>query len=176
MSPSRDYIMVKLFRFSISTGELNSTLTDDTSTSVLTLEGDLEAPDEQLSTRTSVETLNDEGVSIETDDQIEEYPDQPAFQPDSLQIEQLNRATDMLEGALKSEHQRQLWHKFIRAAASEEPLDASIREEPSKWTGGRKPLYKAIIFALNDRTEIRELIEEYWSELVGLREDNDQDE
>lgn len=158
----------------VSTEELSPTSSDDIS--VLTLEGGLEAPDEQLSTRTSVETLNDEGISIETDDQIEEYPDQPAFQPDSPHLEELNRATAMLEGTLKTEHQRLLWNQFIRAAASEEQLDPKVREELAKWTGGKKPLYKTIVFALNERTNIRELIEGFWSNLVGIREVADQDE
>lgn len=159
----------------VSTGELNSTLTDDTSTSVLTLEGDLEAPDEQLSTRTSVETLNDEGVSIETDDQIEEYPDQPAFQPDSPRIERLRRATVMLEGKL-TPHQRELWDEFIRAAASEEPLDGKAHEELAKWTGGSRKQYKQILLTLNERTDIRQAFEEYWIELVDLRDANDQED
>jgi len=168
-------VSLALLNDGVSTGESNLVSTSDTSD--LALEEDLEAPNEQLSTMTYVETLNDEGISIETADQIGEYSDQPAFQPDSPWIEQLKRATDMLEERKRlNDTERELWNIFIRAAISEEPLDAEVRKKLAHWSGGKGKVYTKILRVLNDRTDIRELIEKYWSKLVAPHEVNDQGE
>ncbi len=145
--------------------------TDDTSD--WTLEGDSETPNEQLSTMTSAEPINNEGISTEPDDR---YPDQSALQPDSSHLEELKRATAMLEKKLTS-HQKELWDKFIQAAASEKALEPEVREELAKWTRGKKSPYRTIVSVLNEghAQDLAKLIEGVWSNLVGPREANDED-